>query len=353
MSRSVEGFYPAETVLSQPFETEMPRKNEEVLARVVAATYIKDSDFETSNHLTYLQEPSLLHKPATNPVKRREIQTDFGRPAKNEFYTFIAKPAQKELKVLTRSLNASPLIHDNENILGIIKTGEDNKQIAVDVIGGCGPDETIFQILDREGLTEEAVLYNKKTGKLLLGQNGHDMSYALNHLKTNARLHLERNGYVPEPFPAVLRDLISLPNGHLIEPVPYPSASPSIEKWLTANLVKATVKLKNIEGEEADPIESYLNIHNEGGDAVVPLWVPDLIKSVAMADLEWVINDDNMMFATERDFVAMPPEKWTQLATKGFVEDATIISKGTVQTRSLNLPLKSNAASLFGTSNRN
>jgi hypothetical protein len=326
--------------------TEVLHSSKEVLARVVNQTIIKDPDFEVTNHVTIYQSPHPDYDPATSPAARRAIQAEFGPDALEETVNFLSDPNHRELTVMTRSMNASPLMHNEGNVWGIIKTGEDNKPIAIDVIGGCGPDETIQDILDREGFSEEAVMYHLTTGKFLLPLNGHDMTTTIDHLKHNALHHLRHNGFVPEPLTEVLERLIASSDENLIEPVAHNTKSPSIETWLNNNFVKATVILENINGETAEPIEGFFKPHEEGSDLVVSFHTPPP-EELAVADFEWVENDQGKRFATERDYVFLPLEDWKRLALSQPVENATVISRGQMLKKTVDLELKPLAFSMF------
>lgn len=335
-----------DSVTRLPSIPEIPSRKEEVLARVVNQTIIKDTNFEETNHVTIFQSPHPDYPPATTPIARRGVQNEFSNDALEETLNFLADPTYTELTVITRSMNAAPLMHSRDKIWGLIKTNEENKPAAADVIGGCGPDETIPEIIDHEGFSEETVMFHKKTGKFLLPLNGHDMSVSAQHLKQNAQFHLEHNGYVPEQLSEALKQLISSSNDHLIEPIPHNTTSETIGNWLNTNLIKATVILENIKGEQAEPVEGYYRVHREGSDLIIPFHVPPP-EELAVVDVEWVVNDLGVMFATQRDHIILPTHDWEKLALSQPVEEATIMSRGRVYKQPLNLPLKSLAQSLF------
>lgn len=326
--------------------TENVRSNEEVLARVVNKTIIKDDNFEQTNHVTIFQSPHPDYPPATTPIARRGIQSEFSRDALDETLNFFSDPNYRELTIMTRSMNTAPLLHSKDRVWGLIKTDENNKPVAADIIGGCGPDETIPQTIDHEGFSEELVMFHKEKKKFLLPMNGHDMSVSVKYLKQNALFHLERNGYVPEQLSEALVQLLSSPSDHLIEPVSHNTTSETIENWLNTKLIKATVILENIKGEQAEPVEGYYQPHVEGSDIIIPFHVPPP-EELVVADFEWVINDQGVMFATQRDHIILPTKDWEKLALSQPVDEATIMSRGKIYKQRFNYKLNSLAQSLF------
>lgn len=320
--------------------------NEEVLARVVSTNYTKDNDPFSPLHLSISQKPVANIPPATTAAQRKEIQITYSHTARDNFYEFLKNPNAVELQVTTRSMNASPLIHDDEHVLGIIKTNDNNEEVAIDVIGGCGPDETIGAILDREGLSEEAAMIDMRTHQLVLAQNGYDMSPTINYLRANAKHHLENKGFVPEPFLSILDELVRTSRTDIIKPIPY-GASPTIQSWLDRTMPRATVHLTNIYGESAKPTDCHIKVHDEGSDAVLALQVPDLKKYVTIGDLEWVVNDNGIYFPTQRNYVILPIPDWERLGQGKKVENAHVLRNGKQEIATINLPLKSLASSMF------